>query len=146
MPIGEISALPAALLAVLQEEAEDAAKAARSLADWLNGAITLRYADRAAAARRTEGKDTGTVRLDDDEITVIAELPKRVEWDQAMLGQLVARIRGAGDDPEEYVETTYRVPERKYGAWPAAIREGFEAARTVKPGKPTFRLTLRPER
>jgi hypothetical protein len=145
-PIGEIAALPADLLAVLQEEAEEAAKAARSLADWLNGAIALRYADRAAAARRAEGKDTGTVRFDDGEVTVIADLPKRVEWNQLALGELVARIRAAGDDPAEYVETSYRVPERKYGAWPATIREGFEAARTVKPGKPSFRLTLRAER
>ena len=146
MPIGEIATLPADLLAVLQEEAEDAAKAARSLADWLNGAIGLRYGERAAAARRAEGKDTGTVRLDDGEVTVIADLPKKVEWDQAALGGMVARIRAAGDDPGEYVETIYRVPERKYAAWPASIREGSEAARTVKPGKPTFRLTLRQER
>jgi hypothetical protein len=146
MPIGEIAALPADLLAVLQEEAEDAAKAARTLADWLNGAIGIRYSDRAAAARRDEGKDTGTVRLDDGEVTVIADLPRKVEWDQATLAAMVARIRAAGDDPAEYVETSYRVSERKFGAWPAAIREGFEAARTVKPGKPTFRLTLRTER
>jgi hypothetical protein len=142
MPIGEIAALPADLLAVLQEEAEDAAKAARTLADWLNGAIALRYGDRAASARRLEGKDTGTVRLEDGEVTVIADLPKRVEWDQRALGKMVARIRAAGDDPAEFVETTFRVSERKYGAWPAAIRDGFEAARTVKPGKPSFRLVL----
>jgi hypothetical protein len=142
MPIGDIAALPADLLAVLQEEAESAAKATRSLADWLNGAIALRYADRAATARRAEGKDTGTVRLDDGEVTVIADLPKKVEWDQAALGAMVTRIRAVGDDPAEYVETTFRVSERKYGAWPRAIREGFEAARTVKPGKPTFRLVV----
>jgi uncharacterized Zn ribbon protein len=146
MPIGEIAALPADLLAVLQEEAEDAAKAARALADWLNGAIALRYGDRAAAARRAEGKDAGTVRLDDGDVTVIADVPKKVEWDQVRLGQMVARIRAAGDDPDEFVETIFRVSERKYMAWPASIREGFEAARTVKPGKPTFRLTLREER
>ena len=146
MPIGEIAALQADLLAVLQEEAEEAAKAARSLADWLNGAIGLRYAERAAAARRADGKDAGTVRLDDGEVMVIADLPKRVDWDQVRLGQIIARIRAAGDDPDEFVETTFRVSERKYAAWPAAIREGFEAARTVRPGKPTFRLTLREER
>ena len=73
---------------------------------------------------------------------MIADLPKKVDWDQATLGQMVARIRAAGDDPAEYVETIFRVSERKYGAWPTAIREGFEAARTVKPGKPTFRLVL----
>jgi hypothetical protein len=142
MPVGEIAALPAAVLALLQDEAEDAAKSARSLADWLNGAIALRYGDRASAARRAEGKDTGTVRIEDDEVTIIADLPKRVEWDQGRLGQMVDRIRAAGDDPREYVETTFKVSERKYGAWPAAIREGFEAARTVRPGKPTFRLQL----
>lgn len=142
MPIDEIAALPADLLAVLQEEAEGAAKSARSLADWLNGAIALRYADRAAAARRAEGKDTGTVRLNDGDVTVIADLPKKVEWDQAALGGMIARIRAAGDDPTEYVETTLRVSERKYAAWPTSIREGFEAARTVKPGKPTFRLVV----
>lgn len=142
MPIGDIAALPAAVLALLQEEAEEAAKAARSLADWLNGAIALRYGDRAAAARGAEGKDVGTVRFEDDEVMVIADLPKRVEWDQSRLGEMVARIRAAGDDPAEYVETTFRVSERKYGAWPAAIREGFETARTLRPGKPTFRLVL----
>ena len=142
MPIGEIAALPAAVLALLQEEAEEAAKAARNLAEWLNGAIALRYGDRATAARSAEGKDTGTVRFDDDEVTVIADLPKRVEWDQARLAEMVARIRAAGDDPAQYVETAFKVSERKYGAWPATIREGFEAARTVKPGKPTFRLQL----
>ena len=146
MPIGEIAALPADLLAVLQEEAEDAAKAARSLADWLNGAIALRYADRAAAARRAEGKDTGTVRLDDGEVTVIADLPKRVDWDQARLGQIIARIRAAGDDPDEFVETTFRVAERKYAAWPSHISTAFERARTVKPGKPSFKLALRQAR
>jgi hypothetical protein len=146
MPIGEIAALPADLLAVLQEEAEEAAKAARSLADWLNGAIGLRYAERAATARRAAGKDTGTVRFEDGEVTVIADLSKKVEWDQPRLAAMVAHIRAAGDDPDEYVETLFRVPERKYGAWPAAIREGFEAARTVEPGKPTFRLLLRVER
>jgi hypothetical protein len=142
MPIGDIAALPAPMLALLQEEAEEAVKAARRLADWLHGAITLRYGDRAAEARRADGKDSGTVRLEDGEVTVIADLPKRVEWDQNKLGQTVERIRAAGEDVAEYVEITLRVSERKYGAWPPAIRQGFEGARTVKTGKPTFRLVL----
>jgi hypothetical protein len=146
MPIGEIAALPAAVLALLQDEAEEAAKAARHLADWLNGAIALRYADRAAAARRAEGKDTGTVRFDDDEVTVIADLAKKVDWDQAELATLVAAIRAEDGDPAEYVDTVFRVPERKYAAWPRHIRTAFERARTVKAGKPTYRLSLRAER
>ena len=142
MPIGEIAALPAAVLALLQDEAEEAAKATRSLADWLNGAIALRYGDRAAAARRAEGKDTGVVRFDDDEVMVIADLTKRVDWDQGELATLVAAIRADDGDPTEYVDTVFRVPERKYAAWPRHIRTAFERARTVKAGKPTFRLVL----
>jgi hypothetical protein len=146
MPIGEIAALPPAMLALLQEEAEAAAKAARHLADWLNGAIALRYGDRAAAARRAEGKDTGTVRFDDGEVIVVAETTKKVDWDQDELRTLVSAIRAEDEDPDEYVDTVFRVPERKYAAWPSHIRSAFERARTVKSGKPVFKLTLRDER
>jgi hypothetical protein len=146
MPIGEIAALPAAVLALLEADAEDAVTSARHLADWLNGAIALRYGDRAAAARRADARDTGTVRLMDGEVTVIADLPKKVEWDQGELNSLVAAIRAEDGDPAEYVDTLFRVPERKYAAWPRHIRTAFERARTVKPGKPTFRLALREAR
>jgi len=146
MPIGEIAELPAPMLALLQDEAEEAVKAARHLADWLNGAIALRYGDRAAAARRAEVKDTGTIRLDDGEVTVIADLTKRVDWDQTELATLVAAIRAEDRDPSEYVDTAYKVPERKYAAWPRHIRTAFERARTVKSGRPSFKLTLREER
>jgi hypothetical protein len=142
IPIGEIAALPAPVLALLQDEAEDAVNAARHLADWLNGAIALRYAEPAAATRRAEGRDTGTIRLADGDVTVIADLPKRVEWDQGELNSLVGAIRAEDGDPAEYVDTLFRVPERKYAAWPRHIRTAFERARTVKLGKPTFRLLL----
>ena len=65
---------------------------------------------------------------------MIADLPKRVDWDQEQLAAMVERIRAAGDDPAQYVDVTYKVPERKYAAWPEAIRKGFEPARTVRPG------------
>jgi hypothetical protein len=130
------------MLALLQDEAEEAAKAARHLADWLNGAIALRYADRAAAARRAEGKDTGTVRFDDDEVTVIADLAE-----EGRLGPGRARDAGRGDPRRgrrsgRVRRHVFRVPERKYAAWPRHIRTAFERARTVKTGKPTFRLAL----
>lgn len=142
MPIGEIAALPAAVLALLQEEAEESVKAARDLGDWLNGAIAIRYGERAAAVRLAEGKESGTVRFDDGDCTVVADLPKKVDWDQTELATLVAAIRAEDGDPTEYVDTAYKVPERKYAAWPRHIRTAFERARTVKTGKPTYRLAL----
>ena len=145
MPIGAVAALPGIYLALLQEDAEAALAAARTLKDWLEGAIALRYADRAAELRREQGKDTGMVRFADGDVVVVADLLKKVEWDQAQLATLVERIRAGGDDPAEYVEVAYKVPERKYAAWPARIREAFAPARTVRTGKPTFALSLRQE-
>ena len=66
-------------------------------------------------------------------------------WDQARLATLVDRIRADGEDPTEYVEISFKVSERKYGAWPSHIRLAFEAARTVRIGKPTFKLQLSTE-
>ena len=143
LPIGEIAALPADQLALLQEEAEAAFLAAKNLKEWLEGAIALRYGDRAASARAAEDKDTGTVRFADGPATVIADLTKRVDWDQAKLAALVERIRAGGEDPSEYVELAFKVPERKYAAWPEHIRAAFAPARTVRTGKQTFVLRLR---
>ena len=145
MPVGEIASLPGIHLALLQEDAEAALTGARTLKERLEGAIALRYADRAAELRREQGKDTGTIRFADGDVVVVADLLKKVEWDQAQLVALVERIRAGGDDPAEYVEVAYKVPERKYAACLARIREAFAPARTVRTGKPTFALSLRQE-
>jgi hypothetical protein len=143
LPIGEIASLPADQLALLQEDAEAAFLAAKNIKEWLEGALALRYGDRATSARTAEDKDTGTVRFDDGPVTVVADLPKRVDWDQTQLRALVERIRSGGEDPSEYVELAFKVPERKYTAWPAHIRAAFASARTVRTGKPSFVLRLR---
>ena len=140
MAVGDIAALPSEELARLQADADAALRDAKGLRDWLDGAIALKYSDRAAQARHEAGRDTGTVRFADGPVTVVSELPKKVDWDQDKLAELVERIRAEGDDPDAYVDVSLKVPERKYTAWPPAIRSAFETARTVRTGKPTFRL------
>lgn len=142
MPVREITKLPAEHLALLQNDASAALEAAKLVKDWLDGAITLRYVDQAAMLRQQQGKDTGTVRFMDGDVTVVADLPKKVEWNQQKIAALVARIRETGDDPADYVEITFKVQERKYTAWPESIREAFTPARSVQTGKPTFRLSI----
>jgi hypothetical protein len=139
-PIGEIAALPAEQLALLQQEAAEALAKAKRLKDWLDSSIDLKYRDQAAALRRSSGKDTGTVRIEDGDVVVVADLPKRVKWEQARLAGIVERIRAGGDDPAEYVTVEFAVSERAYGAWPNTIRAAFEPARTVETGKPSYRL------
>ena len=140
MPIAKITGLSAEMLAVLQDEADAALKSARTLKDWLDGAISLKFGERAREARVALGRDTGTVRFSDGAITVVADLPKKVDWDQAKLSALVETIRASGDDPSQYVEISLSVSERAFGAWPDGIRRTFEPARTLRTGKPTFRL------
>ena len=82
------------------------------------------------------------MRFEQDGVTVVADRPKRVDWDQALIAAVVERIRAAGDDPTQYVDIAIKVPERKYTAWPESIRTAFAPARTVKTGKPSFRLSL----
>jgi len=140
MPIGEIAALPVDQLAMLRQDAAEELARVKRLKDWLDSGIDLKYRDHAAALRRASGKDTGTVRIEDGDLVVIADLPKRVKWAQARLGEIVERIRAAGDDPSEYVSTEFAVSERAYGAWPNSIRAVFEPARTVETGKPAYRF------
>ncbi|MGD9924055.1 MAG: hypothetical protein AB7V13_21830 [Pseudorhodoplanes sp.] len=143
--IGDIAGLPAEQLALLQQEVADLLTSAKRLKDRLDRGLDLKYRDRATALRRSAGKDAGTVRIEDGDVVVVAELPKRVDWDQRGLAAVVERIRAAGDDPAEYIDVTYKVPERKYNAWPERIRASFATARTVETGKAIFTLTLKPE-
>ena len=142
LPEGELAQLPVELLAALQGELDYAAKQLKAATARFSAALEVRYATRAAEARRACGKDTGTVRLVDGDCTVVADLPKRVDWDQEKLAQIAANIADSGEDPGEFIDTKLSVSERKYGALPEAWRKGFEPARTVKVG--TLKVTLEP--
>ena len=140
MPTGELAQMPVELLATLQAELDHASRQLKAATARFTTALEVRYATRAAEARRASGKDTGTVRLADGDYTVVADLPKRVDWYQEKLAQIAANIAGSGEDPAEFIDTKLTVSERKYGALPEAWRKGFEPARTVGFGKASFKL------
>jgi hypothetical protein len=134
MSTGELAQMPVELLASLQGELDHATKQLRAATARFSAALEVRYATRAAEARRACGKDTGTVRIADGDYTVVADLPKRVDWDQDKLAQIARNIADSGEDPAEFIDTKLTVSERKYRALPEAWRKGFEPARTVKVG------------
>ncbi len=143
MPLGDVAALPANELARLQGEVVEAMSQTKLVSDLLDGVLTRRFGDRAASIRQETGKDFGLIRFQDGNVEIAMDLPKRPSWDQGKLAGIVQTIRNAGDDPAQYVEISFDVSERKYTAWPDNIRRVFEPARTVKTGKPSFKLTLR---
>jgi hypothetical protein len=131
LPIAEIVALPAAELARLQHEADEALREAKLTVAWLDGALTQKYAERSKAARADADKDFGVARFVDGGVTVVADLPKKVE-----------HIKADGKDPRDYVEVSLKVAERNYTSWPNHIRSLFEPSRTVRAGKETFQLIV----
>lgn len=146
MPVGDIAALDARQLAHLLGEAAKAVESAKLTKDLLDGVLGHKYADRAALLRQQAGKDFGTVRFEEDGIIITADLPKRTpSWNQKQLATIVQKIRDAGDDPAEYVEITFKVPENRYKNWPKAIQRTFAPARTVKAGKLGFKMVSKKE-
>ena len=141
MSMGVLSALPPHALANLQQQANQGMAHAKAAKEWVDGAIAQKYAGDAQSKRQDLDKDTGSVVLVDEGYRITADLPKRTHWDQKMLAGIAKRIVSSGDDPAQFMEIAYKVPERKYQAWPDSIRDAFTPARTLKTGKQTFKLT-----
>ena len=142
MPAGDLALQASESLFQLKNDAADLHALAKAVVDHLDRALDLKYSKQAHALRLAAGKDTGVVHFDDGHVQVTADLPKKVEWDQKKLADLVRRMTANGDNPAEYVEISYRVSETKFNAWPETLKSAFAPARTLKTGKPGFRLAL----
>lgn len=141
LPVFELAAKPAAELLQLSEAARLELEQVKSLKEFIDGAIGYKYVSQVTQMRTEQGKDNGVVHLLDDGVKVSADLPKRVSWDQKQLKAIADKITAQGEDPTEYLEVSYKVAERKYSAWPDTIRKAFEPARTLKTGKPVYKLS-----
>jgi hypothetical protein len=141
MTASVLAGFGAEVLSQCKAEAADRIAADKHIADLIDQAIDLKFAERARALRLSEGKDTGIVHFDEGQIHISADLPKKTEWNQALLAEMASRIAAAGDNPSQYIDVSYRVSETKFLAWPDHLRNQFQPARTVKTGKATYRLS-----
>ncbi len=124
----------------LQEQALQHLQKAKMLKDWLDNSIALKYRDIASNLRKIDSKDSGTVHFTDGDFKITSVLAKKVEWNQDRLKDVVSAIRKHGDNPDEYVESSYRIPETKYTSWPEHIKNIFKPARILKTGAETFKI------
>lgn len=138
----DLDTQPLSGLASIAKQLAQFKKTIRQCDDTLNGALGRRFAEHASQLRRQQNKDTGTVRLAVEGYVVIADLPKKAEYDQDKLHAALETLQRWGENPNDYVTTEIKVPEAKYNAWPPAVRALFEPARTVRTGKPTYKLEL----
>src|SRR5690606_28180225 len=85
LTIPDIAALSAPELACLIDDLAIQKAALRRVEETLDAALDRRYGPRAHQCRAEAGKDAGTVRFEDHGFVIIADLPKRVKWDQDKL-------------------------------------------------------------
>ncbi|MBA0014118.1 MAG: hypothetical protein H0Z53_00630 [Nitrosospira sp.] len=110
--------------------------------DRMNAALEQRYGEQARAGLLESGRDFGVMHLSDGDLRVTYDLPKRVSWDQPQLTKIAERIVAAGERVQDYMDADLSVSESRFNNWPPALKEQFAAARTVKPGKASYRLAF----
>lgn len=136
----QVAELDIETIAILIEDAKAASSRATTVSRLLQGEVETRYKDQIAAAYLAKGEDTGTVHLPVDGFDIEVGRSKKVEWSQEDLAQLRDQIKAANDNPDDYIEVSYAVPERKFTAWPESIQSKFADARTVKPGSVSIKI------
>jgi hypothetical protein len=145
MPAGTLATQPAEQLFRIKSSASDLLVAAKAVVEHVDHVLEIKWSERARNLRHDAGKDTGVVHFDEGNVRITADLSKKVDWDQVRLAEIARRIAEGGEDPRQYIEITYRVSETKFNAWPETIKTAFEAARTVRTGKASYRLALMKE-
>ena len=141
LSVAQLAALSPQQKIVLARQLEQAGDWLKQVKARFDAALEQTYGDRIRDARSDGGKDFGVVHVADGDLRLTVDVSKRVTWDQTQLATIAKRIDAAGESVEEFIDVSYSISESRFQNWPSTLRTQFEAARTVKPGKPTYRLT-----
>ncbi len=140
LSVSQLAGLPHQRIQELDISLNELLTWVRQAREKLNAALELRYGEQGRAALASSGRDFGVTHITDGPLRVTYELPKRVSWDQQRLAEMAERIAASGDRVQDYLDIDLSVSETRFNNWPATFKEQFAPARTVKPGKPSFRL------
>ena len=141
LSVAQLAALSPQQKIVLARQLDQAGDWLKQVKARFDAALEQTYGDRIRDARSDGGKDFGVVHVADGDLRLTVDVSKRVSWDQTQLATIAKRIDAAGESVEEFIDVSYSISESRFQNWPSTLRSQFEAARTVKPGKPTYRLT-----
>ena len=128
-PVGVMAGQPSQALFQLKNDAADLLVDAKSVVEHIERALDLKYSDRAQRLRLDGGKDTGAVHFDDGPVRITADLPKKVDWDQALLADIVRRDErdaGRGAAPMVQAEDAVLLDTTDMD-----IETAFDAARRI---------------
>ena len=100
----------------------------------LDAYLKSKYDADIQSALKNAKKDTGKVHITDGNVGIEVDVPKKVEWDQAGLTDVLNGMKP--EDAKHYAKVSIAVDERKYASAPPDIKSKLLACRTVKPGNP----------
>ena len=120
------------------EEANNQIRAAQQEKKLLEDKLSEAISDEVKAQLADKDYGCGTANINTGKYKVKVVVGKKVKWDENQLGSIYREIQSSGHNPDEYIKTTYSVSEASYKAWPSTIKQTFEPARTVEPGKPVI--------
>ena len=141
LSVAEVALLDAQKLMQLVNASKQALEKAKEDKAKVDAALDYKFQDEVSEMLQSLQQDTGTVNFGRSGIRIKATVPKKVSWDQEQLKTLAKRFADSGADPTEYLDISYKVPEKKYTEWPETIKQSFRPARTLTPGKVSYTLT-----
>lgn len=136
LTVEDLAAFDAGSLFDLQAMLDEAAAKLKARNALFQSAMASKY-----KTRPDREAGTGTVHIDGgDNLDIVCEVKKKVEWDQPFLAARWNQIRAAGDDPAIYIKATYSVTEPTWNGWSEPYKKAFADARKVTAQKPTFEI------
>jgi hypothetical protein len=136
----EIGALAVGDLMGLSDQVAKLVSYAKELKEKLDDGLNLKFSEAVKNNLRSENKDTGTTKFFDGAFQIIAEVPKKVTWDQEKMEELIKRV--PDERRKSIVKISYAIDERKYSELPHEYQELFRGARTITPGKTKFQRSM----
>ena len=141
IPIGTVSNYSVSLLYDLHKEAVAEFEDARKTRQWIESAIGMKYEERVRAKRMRLEKDSGIVHIEDDEFRITNYVPKKIEWHQGKLLEILAGLIANGVDVDGFVETIYKIPECRFAECSSSLQGSFAPARRIRLRKESYKLT-----
>lgn len=140
MGVAELAARSGEELAILVKDTDKALAQLQVQKDWLESVIAYKYVFKASQIRAQLQQDFGTISFDDEGTRVLVDLPREVSWDQQKLKAIAQRIQEQGEDPTEFLNIEYSVSQEQFDQWPDPVRQTFESALQINPGRCTYKL------
>jgi hypothetical protein len=116
-------------LAIYKNELDRIIVEAQEKVKLIKSELEGRYLERAQDTLRQQGKDFGSVTIEDGAHKLKVSVRRRVEWEEGMLLKVLNSMDE--DTARHYAQIKYTIPEAKYNNAPPEVKAALSEARTV---------------